>query len=154
MKELARDNMPFMALEIHGLKEVTLRQDLPHTVSMLQRGIQIRTVEDLINLRLDSGSSSLYSKLTSSGGGHGGQGGIHSGTSMEISSMTSGSFDKSDGSRQKKSEKPSAKQMPTPKLREASKGLPMISEKSGTPSEVSGNNEINVPRFSDFLCDE
>ena len=26
MKELARDNMPFMALEIHGLEEVTLRQ--------------------------------------------------------------------------------------------------------------------------------
>ena len=25
MKELARDNMPFMALEIHGLEEVTLR---------------------------------------------------------------------------------------------------------------------------------
>ena len=26
MKELARDNMPFMALEIHGLQEVTLKQ--------------------------------------------------------------------------------------------------------------------------------
>ena len=55
----------------------------------------------------------------------------------------SGSFDKSsvDG-RPKKSEKPSGKQMQASKLREgASKGagLPMISEKSGTPSEVSGN---------------
>ena len=26
MKELARDNMPFMALEIHGLEEINLRQ--------------------------------------------------------------------------------------------------------------------------------
>ena len=26
MKELARDNMPFMALEIHGLEEISLRQ--------------------------------------------------------------------------------------------------------------------------------
>ena len=26
MKELARDNMPFMALEIHGLEEITLKQ--------------------------------------------------------------------------------------------------------------------------------
>jgi hypothetical protein len=25
MKELARDNMPFMALEIHGLEEVNLQ---------------------------------------------------------------------------------------------------------------------------------
>ena len=62
-------------------------------------------------------------------------------TSMEISSMTSGSFDKSSAEgRPKKTEKPApGKPIQTAKLREASKGLPMISEKSGTPSEVSAN---------------
>ena len=51
--------------------------------------------------------------------------------------LTSGSFDKSsaDG-RPKKSDKSSGKQMQSSKLRD----LPMISEKSGTPSEVSGND--------------
>ena len=36
MKELARDNMPFMALEIHGLAEARLRTNLPHTKNMLE----------------------------------------------------------------------------------------------------------------------
>ena len=39
-------------------------QDLPHTVNMLQRGIRVRTVEDLINMRLDSiASGSSKSKI-------------------------------------------------------------------------------------------
>ena len=50
MKELARDNMPFMALEIHGLAEAKLRTDLPHTKNMLERGIRIETLDDLINM--------------------------------------------------------------------------------------------------------
>ena len=29
-------------------------QDLPHTLNMLQRGIQIRSVDDLVNMRLDA----------------------------------------------------------------------------------------------------
>ena len=54
MKELARDNMPFMALEIHGLAEAKLRTNLPHTKNMLERGIKIETLDDLINMpRLD-----------------------------------------------------------------------------------------------------
>ena len=54
MKELARDNMPFMALEIHGLAEAKLRTNLPHTKNMLERGIRIETLDDLINMpRLD-----------------------------------------------------------------------------------------------------
>ena len=55
MKELARDNMPFMALEIHGLAEAKLRTNLPHTKNMLERGIHIETLDDLINMpRLDA----------------------------------------------------------------------------------------------------
>lgn len=55
MKELARDNMPFMALEIHGLAEAKLRTNLPHTKNMLERGIRIETLDDLINMpRLDA----------------------------------------------------------------------------------------------------
>ena len=55
MKELARDNMPFMALEIHGLAEAKLRTNLPHTANMIQRGIRIKTLEDLIHMpRLDA----------------------------------------------------------------------------------------------------
>ena len=90
MKELASDNMPFMALEIHGLEEVTLKQDLPHTANMLQRGIQVRTIDDLVNMRLDSLGSSALGKLTSgtSSSVPGLGGGMH--TSMEVSSMTSG----------------------------------------------------------------
>ena len=55
--------------------------------------------------------------------------------------LTSGSFDKSsaDG-RPKKSDKSSGKQMQSSKLRD----LPMISEKSGTPSEVSGNDWTKI----------
>ena len=123
---------------------------------MLQRGIQVRTIDDLVNMRLDSLGSSALGKLTSgtsSSGAPGLGGGLH--TSMEVSSMTSGeivknnfvqniltliftgSFDKSsaDG-RPKKGEKPMEKRG-KPKLTDAAKGLPMISEKSGTPSEVS-----------------
>ena len=55
MKELARDNMPFMALEIHGLAEAKLRTNLPHTKNMLERGIHIETLDDLMNMpRLDA----------------------------------------------------------------------------------------------------
>ena len=76
----------------------------------------------------------------------GGPGGGAGGTSNEISSMTSGSFDKSsaDGAATrggpKKVEKSSGAtgKRVQPKMADiTSKGLPMISEKSGTPSEVS-----------------
>ena len=55
--------------------------------------------------------------------------------------LTSGSFDKSsaDG-RPKKSDKSSGKQKQPSTLRD----LPMISEKSGTPSEVSGNDWTKI----------
>ena len=59
---------------------------------MLQRGIQIRTVEDLVQMRLDASGSASHSKVTSSGAGAGAGGGMHSGTSMEISSMTRCNF--------------------------------------------------------------
>ncbi len=36
-RKLARDNMPFMALEIHGLEEIRIRDDLPHSDSMVAR---------------------------------------------------------------------------------------------------------------------
>ena len=57
---------------------------------MLQRGIQVRTIDDLVNMRLDSLGSSALGKLTSgtSSSVPGLGGGMH--TSMEVSSMTSG----------------------------------------------------------------
>ena len=77
MEELARDNMPFMGLEIHGLEELTLKQvrnfnlhkifyfikcpkfyfifqNLPHTANMMNRGIHVRTIDDLLNMKLDT----------------------------------------------------------------------------------------------------
>lgn len=63
MKELARDNMPFMGLEIHGLKEIEFEGDLPHTAVMLQKGIRIRTIEDLVNMKLDSGPGEISENL-------------------------------------------------------------------------------------------
>ena len=54
MKELARDNMPFMGLEIHGLEDIKLAPDLPHTTGMRQRGIRIRNMDELLNAKLDS----------------------------------------------------------------------------------------------------
>jgi len=64
MKELARDNMPFMGLEIHGLKEIEFEGDLPHTAVMLQKGIRIRTIEDLVNMKLDSGPGASQSIMS------------------------------------------------------------------------------------------
>jgi hypothetical protein len=53
LKDLARDNMPFMGLEIHGLQEVALQPDLPHTSSMLAKGVRIRNLDDLVSARFD-----------------------------------------------------------------------------------------------------
>ena len=92
LKQLARDNMPFMGLEIHGLEEIKLDPNMPHTSSMKQKGIRIRvsslkrvkmkgiakiflspkTIEDLQAVRFDhhgratdSDSASLSTKATS-----------------------------------------------------------------------------------------
>lgn len=158
MKELARDNMPFMALEIHGLEEITLSQNLPHTVNMVQRGVNIRNMDDLINMRLDLmgvGSSSHSKLFGSSGGvaGAAGGSGFHMGTSVEVSSITSGStatekmpdkvqsgrkMEKTGGGQAKKPGGPSGKRGSI--VGESSKGppgLPIITEKSGPPSEIS-----------------
>ena len=44
-----------MALEIHGLAEAKLRTNLPHTKNMIERGIRIHTLDELINMpRLDA----------------------------------------------------------------------------------------------------
>ena len=108
---------------------------------MHQRGLKIQTIDDLINMRLDimgQGSTSQISKGGSGATGGTAGAGIHSGTSMEMSSLTSGSFDKSsmDG-KSRKMEKLPGKRGAQQKMSEPGKGLPMISEKSGTPSEVS-----------------
>ncbi len=72
MEELAKDNMPFMGLEIHGLvsiviflicmvgngidfivlqEEYTLPPDLPHTSGMRQRGVKLKSLNDLLSAR-------------------------------------------------------------------------------------------------------
>ena len=52
-KQLAKDNMPFMALEIHGLQEVKIAPGLPLSENMINRGIKIDTIEDLMTANLN-----------------------------------------------------------------------------------------------------
>jgi len=41
MEELAKQNMPFMGLEIEGLKEYEMPHDLPQTSAMKARGLKV-----------------------------------------------------------------------------------------------------------------
>ena len=52
-KQLAKDNMPFMALEIHGLQEVKIAPGLPLSENMINRGIKIDTIDDLMAANLN-----------------------------------------------------------------------------------------------------
>jgi len=45
MEDLAKQNMPFMGLEIEGLKEYEMPSDLPHTSAMKARGIKVKGVQ-------------------------------------------------------------------------------------------------------------
>ena len=52
-KQLAKDNMPFMALEIHGLQEVEIAPGLPLSENMINRGLSISCIDDLMSANLD-----------------------------------------------------------------------------------------------------
>ena len=52
-KQLAKDNMPFMALEIHGLQEVEIAPGLPLSENMINRGLSISCIDDLMAANLD-----------------------------------------------------------------------------------------------------
>ena len=52
-KQLAKDNMPFMALEIHGLQEVEIAPGLPLSENMMNRGLSISCIDDLMAANLD-----------------------------------------------------------------------------------------------------
>ena len=52
-KQLAKDNMPFMALEIHGLQEVEIAAGLPLSENMINRGLSISCIDDLMAANLD-----------------------------------------------------------------------------------------------------
>ena len=52
-KQLAKDNMPFMALEIHGLQEVKISPGLPLSENLLNAGIKLDTIDDLLAADLD-----------------------------------------------------------------------------------------------------
>ena len=52
-KQLAKDNMPFMALEIHGLQEVKIAPGLPLSENMINAGLKLDTIEDLLAANLD-----------------------------------------------------------------------------------------------------
>ena len=64
-KQLAKDNMPFMALEIHGLQEVKIAPGLPLSENMINRGIKIDTIEDLMaaNLNWKIGQNEVGSEM-------------------------------------------------------------------------------------------
>ena len=40
-RKLAKDNMPFMSLEIHGLQEIQIDPNLPHSDNMKNRLDQV-----------------------------------------------------------------------------------------------------------------
>ena len=64
LKQLARDNMPFMGLEIHGLEEIKLDPNMPHTSSMKQKGIRIKVSFGLwvrYNLKESQQAKVIYS---------------------------------------------------------------------------------------------
>ena len=52
-KQLAKDNMPFMALEIHGLQEVKISPGLPLSENLINAGIKLDTIEDLLAADLE-----------------------------------------------------------------------------------------------------
>ena len=52
-KQLAKDNMPFMALEIHGLQEVKITPGLPQSENMINAGLKLDTIDDLLSANLD-----------------------------------------------------------------------------------------------------
>ena len=47
-KQLAKDNMPFMALEIHGLQEVKISPGLPLSENLLNAGLKLDTIDELL----------------------------------------------------------------------------------------------------------
>ena len=71
-KQLAKDNMPFMALQIHGLQEVEISPDLPHSENMLVRGIRVRNLDDLMEASLDFRTPATGGPGGGGGGGAGG----------------------------------------------------------------------------------
>jgi hypothetical protein len=74
-------------------------------------------------------------------GGPSGPGVVHLGTSMEVSSITSAPSFSLDKSGADKMTSRKVEKVPTkkggPKLADPHQGLPIISEKSGPPSEIS-----------------
>lgn len=129
MEKLARDNMPFMGLEIHGLEDIVLPKDLPHTITMKQKGIKIETIDDLLSAKLDVPGS-----LTSGGGPDTSS----KATVGEPSSMTTESRRSSVGALKIK------KDLILPPAGAARKvvtgdpkGLPIITEKSDTQSVIT-----------------
>ncbi len=45
--------MPFMALEIHGLQEVKITPGLPLSENMINAGLKLDTIDDLLSANLD-----------------------------------------------------------------------------------------------------
>ena len=104
---------------------------------MIQRGMEIKTIDDLLNMKLDATGGSLSSKSSNEGKDKG-----KTDTAGEVSSMTSGSFDRSSaegGKLEGKIDKPQTKKAPVKSEATKAGGLPMISEKSASPSELSGS---------------
>ena len=58
-KQLAKDNMPFMALEIHGLQEVNISPGLPLSENMINAGLKLDTIDDLLAANLDWKSNQI-----------------------------------------------------------------------------------------------
>ena len=144
LEELARDNMPFMGLQIHGLEETKIEPDLPHTNSMLQKGIKIETIDDLIHAKLDNLSSGHAVGGVAIATGQAEQESLVGGEGTETGSSTT------ESRRSSTTGKKATKKELLPPLghgmisRRGSggegKSLPIITEKSDTQSVITENS--------------
>ena len=60
-KQLAKDNMPFMALEIHGLQEIKIAPGLPLSENMVNAGLKLDTIDQLLAANLDWKTANIES---------------------------------------------------------------------------------------------
>ncbi len=118
MKQLARDNMPFMGLEVHGVEEVALPKDLPHTTAMKQRGIKINNLDDLLGTKFAAPLAVATSHVHTEGADT---------LSVPPSGQTSRRSSLGKGSRKDVN-------LPSRKHSQADPGLPCITERSDTQS--------------------
>ncbi len=156
LKQLAKDNMPFMGLEIHGLEEIRIEPGLPHTAAMRHRGINIQVhvrtrkdifrkkrlhfqnLDDLLSARLHDHHGRSHGHGPGGGGGDGSGGGGGSSSGSRRSSSVVGGVGK-PGTSEAEARVEKEKSL----VAAASSKLGIISERSDTQSVITEGSEEN-----------